>query len=146
MATGFASSLRQNAWKKLDWANRRVYIIAKVLFARVVELSPSPDNPGEYAKGWLANQWYPEAGDFSEELSGATSDNGSASLGRIHAMSGLEFFGRDGKLTLTNNLHYAYRAETLGWPQPLWSGKSSHASSGYHMVSLALQEIAALYR
>jgi hypothetical protein len=139
----FADSVRANSTKVLMKANRQCFQIAKELFTSVVELTPSPSNPGHYAHGWLSNQWYPESGSFSEELSGSKSPSGADSINRINALRGLEFFRKDGKLTLTNNLSYAYRAEVLGWPvSDGWSGQVGP----YRMVALSIQAIATKYK
>lgn len=141
----FAASIRGNSRKLLLKINSQVYKIAKELFTRIVELTPSPSNPGYDAEGRLANQWYPEVGaSFSSRVGTSTSPNGAESLTRISAlgMSGAEFYEKDGKLTLTNNVEYAYRAEVLGWPEADgWSGKVGP----YRMVAKAIQEIAAKY-
>lgn len=144
MATGFAASVKANSRRLLAKVNKQCYQIAKELFTSIVNLTPSPDNPGPYAKGHLANQWYPEEGsDFSDELSSSTSSDGSGSLARINAMSGYAFNGRDGAVTLANNLSYAYRAEVLGWPvSDGWSGQIGP----YRMVARSLQIIKARYK
>jgi hypothetical protein len=91
----------------------------------------------------LANQWYPDENDFSEELDNRLSPTGADSLARIRAMKGYVFNQRDGKLTLTNNLSYAYRVEALGWPvADGWSGQIGP----YRMVALSIQLIAARYK
>lgn len=144
----FAASVKMNVIRLQADVNRKVYKIARELFTKIVNFTPSPTNPGVYAAGHLANQWYPESGDyFSEELSSDTSPTGSGSLARIQSLSGVEFYQQDGKLTLTNNLSYAYRAEVLGWPAPEWSGKSGADGQGgpYRMVRRSIQAIAAKY-
>lgn len=140
----FTAHLRANIKKTLWRVNQNAYKIARELFESVVKATPSPSHPGPYAQGWLANQWYPEeSGYFSEELDGSTSDTGSDSLTRIRAMKGYIFNQRDGSLTLTNNVSYAYRAEALGWPEKDgWSGQIGP----YRMVALSLQKIASQYK
>lgn len=139
----FSSSLKGCVKNTLSRVNSQCYAIARDLFLKVVEFTPSPEHPGPYAKGHLANQWYPsDDGDFSEELSSATSRTGSDSISRITGMQGFACFGRDGKLTLTNNLSYAYRAEAAGWPA---SGGWSGNSTPYRMVARAIQIIKAKY-
>ena len=141
---GFADSVLSNASKMLAKVDVQCNAIARDLFLSIVDKTPSPANPGEYATGHLVNQWYPEVDDFSEELSGDTDENGAASRSRIYALNKLfTFLGKDGTLTLTNNLPYAYRAEALGWPtQDGWSGRQGP----YRMVALSLQAIAAKYQ
>ena len=142
----FADSLRANTKKVLLEVNQKSYNIARDLFATVVAFSPSPSNPGPFADGYLVNQWYPENGkDFSDELGpdSDTSPNGQSSKSRIAALKGYKFNGRDGTVTLTNNTHYAYRAEALGWPEDEgWSGKIGP----YRMVARAIQLIGVKYK
>lgn len=143
---GFASSLRANTTRVMQKVNVKCYKIAKELFTSIVQLSPSPSHPGPYADGYLVNQWYPEEGNyFSEEL-GPDSDisaTGQGSLSRIASLAGGEFLMKDGVLTLTNNTHYAYRAEALGWPASEgWSGRIGP----YRMVALSIQIISAKYK
>lgn len=140
----FTSSLRANIKKALWKVNLKCYDIARELFESVVSLTPSPSHPGPYAWGHLANQWFPEEGkDFSEEMDGSISPTGAGSLARIKAMKGGAFNQKDGAVTLTNNVHYAYRAEALGWPaSDGWSGKIGP----YRMVALSIQMIGAKYK
>lgn len=143
----FSKSLRANIDKVLWRINVKCYMLADELFTSVVQLSPSPSHPGPYAYGWLANQWYPDTNGFSEELDSRQSDTGADSLSRIHEMfartRGSIFDKRDGNITLTNNLSYAYRAEALGWPESEgWSGQIGP----YRMVALSIQQIATKYK
>lgn len=145
----FANSLRRNIERVLFRVNGKCYEIAKELFESVVKKTPSPSNPGPYAQGQLANQWFPEVGGFSEELDGRLSGTGADSLTRIAALrpgmngQGSAYFRKDGRLTLTNNLSYAYRAEALGWPvKDGWSGQIGP----YRMAALSLQAIALKHR
>ncbi len=142
----FAASLLANSNKLLREVNEKCYAIARELFTSIVELSPSPLHPGPYADGYLVNQWYPTDGPgFSEELgpSNDTSINGMGSLTRIGQLRGNQFRSGDGAVTLTSNVHYAYRAEVLGWPaEEGWSGRIGP----YRMVALSLQKIAAKYK
>jgi hypothetical protein len=142
---GFAAQLRAASTKALQRVNVRIYMIARELFTEIVTHTPSKAFPGQFASGWLANQWYPDTGDFSEELDNShdSSGYGADSLARIRAFKGGEFNGKDGRITLTNNMSYAYRAEALGWPKSDgWSG----AIGPYRMVALSLQKVAAKYQ
>lgn len=133
--------------------NLKCYEIAWELFTSVVKLTPSPSNPGKYSKGLLANQWYPKEGSASAARSAALSSTGADSLARINAVAknGTEFYTRDGKITLTNNTDYAYRAEFLGWPKPTWRGEDGDAGFGgggkpYRMVARSLIAVSAKYK
>ena len=140
----FMDSLNRNILRVKQEVNDKIYKISIELFLSIVAKSPSPSNPGEHAKGLLANQWYPKVGSgFSDELGTSTSPNGAGSRARIETLrGGKAFLNKDGRLSLTNNLHYAYRAEMLGWPRPEWSG----SVGPYRMVALSLQAIAAKYK
>lgn len=144
MALSFSASIDRNILRVQKEVNDKVYKISIELFLLIVSKTPSPAFPGDFAKGVLANQWYPKAGDFSDEVGNDKSRNGQASRNRIVALrGGQEFVGKDSRLTLTNNIKYAYRAEMLGWPQADgWSGRVGP----YRMVALSLQEIAARYK
>lgn len=135
MALNFSASIDRNIQSIKQKVNDRVYKISIELFLLVVKKTPSPSEPGPYAKGVLANQWYPKAGDFSDEVGGDKSRDGAGSRNRITALRGGKDFFKDNRLTLTNNIEYAYRAEALGWA----------GTPAYRMVALSLQEIAAKY-
>lgn len=134
---GFAASVNLNSQKLLEKIDKKCYSIAWQLFTSIVHLSPVD-------KGVLINNWFPKVGkEFSSETTTEKSLNGSGSLSRINALAKSKtFFGKDGVLTLANNISYAYRAEMLGWPQPEWSGKVGP----YRMVARSLQAIAARNR
>jgi hypothetical protein len=76
-------------------------------------------------------------GGASNSLGTGKSKNGSSSLARIKAMmNGLEFYNKDGKFTLSNNLDYAVLAESEGWKR----------TPPYRMVALSLQATVAKYK
>ena len=138
--------MRANTRKIMTRVNLACYRIARELFTKVVDLTPSPSNPGPFAEGYLVNQWYPENGTkFSSEL-GPTYDTGGdgyASRERIDGLHGFAFYGKDGAVTMANNVDYAYRAEALGWPKADgWSGNIGP----YRMVAKAIQIIGAKYK
>ena len=140
MALSFAASIRGNGAAILQKVNKEVYRIAWELFTQVVKFTPSPSQPGRFAKGVLANQWYPSVGKGVSTVGTDRSDTGAASLERINAFcKGTEFVGKDGMVTLSNNVPYAYNAEVEGWPAPEWSGKIK----AYRMVARSLIAVAA---
>jgi hypothetical protein len=141
---GFAASIRVNSDAVLLKVNKVAYRIAWELFTSIVHLTPSPTQPGAFAKGLLANQWYPSVGTPSGEVGTDTSDTGSASLSRINEFvaNGKEFLGKDGVLILSNNLPYSGRAESVGWLEAPWSGKVRP----YRMVARSLIAVAATNR
>jgi hypothetical protein len=56
-------------------------------------------------------------------------------------LDGLDFYDKDGRVTLTNNLDYAVQAESTGWNPPRWKG-----TPPYRMVALSLQATAAKFK
>ena len=138
----FEKSVRAAAHKVLVAVNLKCYQITWELFTSVVSKTPSPTNPGKYATGLLANQWYPMERGSSGSRGGATNPSGADSVARIRAMmNGVEFYDRDGKITLSNNLDYAGQAESVGWNPPRWKG-----TAPYRMVALSLQATVAKYK
>lgn len=147
MAVSFGNSVKANSAKILQQTNAQVYKIASYCFVLAVLNSPSPENPGDFAKGVLVNQWYPVDGpQFSSELGEATSPGGSASLTRIGSVispaSGTQFLNKDGSVTLANNVPYGILAEKYGWQPPNWSGRVGP----YQMIALAIQATLAKYQ
>ena len=144
MSFGFAESIRRGNEAVLLKVNKEVYRIVWELFTSVVQLTPSPSNPGPWAKGLLANQWYPSVGEGVGNLGTDTNDIGADSLNRVNAFvrDGKEFVGKDGKVSLTNNVPYAYQAEAIGWMPPQWTGRSKAA----RMVARSLMNVAAKNR
>lgn len=141
----FASSVMSNCNRVLREVNDKCYAIARELFTSIVQLSPSPINPGYFADGYLVNQWYPVDGPaFSDErgAEGDISKNGMGSLTRISVLRGNQFRSGDGAVTLTNNVEYAYQAEAIGWLPPEWSGRQGP----YRMVAQSLQKISNKYK
>jgi hypothetical protein len=55
-------------------------------------------------------------------------------------MNGIEFYNKNGRITLSNNLDYAVQAESEGWNPPRWKG-----TKPYRMVALSLQATVAKY-
>jgi hypothetical protein len=142
---GFGASVLANGQKLLEKTNDKCLAIAKELFVSIVNLSPSPIHPGSWADGLLVNQWYPAVGSFSNQVGTSTSPYGAESIARIYNLTdnSTAFKGKDGMVTLSNNVSYAYRAEALGWPADEgWTGKVGP----YLMVAKSLQAVSARNR
>lgn len=138
----FAASVRNSSTKALKQVSKQAAEVTKFLFNRVVEYTPSKANPGPFADGYLANQWFTGYGGyFSEEMDSSVSPFGANSLSRIAALSDGMFYGRDNSITLTNNVHYSGLAEKYGWQEPEWSG----SIGPYRMVARAIQTTKAKY-
>lgn len=146
MKGSFAQSVLLNIEKTKQDVNDEVYRIARDLFTLIVNLTPArTPNPvvGPTAKGVLINNWFPMNGpEFSSATTDSRSAIGAGSLARIKSLVGQNFLNKDGTVTLSNNLDYAYRAEALGWPSPPWSGRIGP----YRMVARSLQQIGVKYK
>lgn len=113
----FLSDIKAFQAKALKAASTNTTNIVQEAFLATVNYSPSPSNPGPYAKGLLVNQYYIAIGNTpSSEVSTATSDTGEASKTRIKLLSvSLPFFGKDNIVTLANNTEEVHYANKLGW-------------------------------
>jgi len=113
-------------------ASTNTNMIVKDLFDQTVLGSPSPSNPGNFAKGLLVNQYYPQVGgDYDATVTSSTDDFGAESYTRIEAaLEDQPFFGKDNVITLSNNTEEAIYAEKIGWPKGggangfKWSGNT----------------------
>lgn len=145
----FLTSLMSNIEKVENEVNDKIMDVFELASEKVIEYTPQPSmfpNSALWATGLLVNQWYPAVNSFSDEQNSITSDNGNGSLGRVYKMRKEKpFKGKDAYITLTNNVDYAYRAESVGWPQGenptgwKWTGKIKP----YFMVAKAVGETAA---
>lgn len=114
MALSFAADLKAKCDKMLVEVDRRCQHIAYTLFTRIVLETP-------VLTGTLSNNWFPGTGtDFSTEITTVADTSGSGSKARILSTLGKgTFLGKDGSMTLANNLDYAYRIEYEGWSKKL---------------------------
>lgn len=119
----FSDQLIKNIENALLKTNTEINSIAKDAFETTVKVSPA--QPSAYsAKGEFINNWFPMVNGYDPSTSILRSMTGVNSLTRIDTTmaDSKAFYRRDGYITLTNNLPYAYRVEVLGWPLPKWSG------------------------
>lgn len=130
----FGDSVAANCEIMLQDVDAACYRITWELFTQIVHRTP-------VLTGLLKNQWYALASsDFSTEVNISTDKSGNGSLSRITALRGSKMFlGKDGTMTMANNLPYADLAENIGWNPPQWSGKVGP----YAMVRLSFVDIAA---
>lgn len=160
----FADSIKANIKEVKQEVNDKITDVFVDLSLSVVHLTPSPSwigqNRGaspsepEFTDGLLANQWYPAQDKISQEETGAKSDNGGDSISRINAIkdSAKAFLGKDGYLSLTNNVPYAYRVDAIGYPKGKaeviagygnWSVWNGNHSTPYAMTDTSLIKIKA---
>lgn len=126
MALGFGASVRATANKQLAQVNQKIMDIALDLFITVVKLSPTHPM-AKYSKGEFINNWMAMANGVDRTTRSAKSYDGMASLTSIAALKSMNtFLGKDGYVTLSNNVPYAGLVEYEGWKperNPRWSGR-----------------------
>lgn len=135
MALSFAADLKAKCDKMLVEVDRQCQLIAYDLFTEIVTRTT-------VVSGLLANNWFPGTGvDFSSEITTAEDISGSGSKARTLSELGKgTFLGKDGTMTLSNNLDYAYEIEYAG-PN---TGKKYQQPEGFVRVSVV--KIAARYK
>lgn len=136
MAETFSASISTFA-KKLTPVRVDVAVtkIAKELFKGVILRTP-------VYQGILINNWMPMKNGYNESTT-EQKGNAAGAIAKVEAIiTPGTFLNKDGFVTMTNSLSYAYRAEYLGWPEKDgWSGRVGP----YRMVGLSLTEISARY-
>lgn len=144
---GFASDIRAFVEKAEKSMSDNTNKIVQDLFIAAVNYSPSPSNPGPYAIGLLANQWYASVSFPDLSLTSSTSPNGADSLSRIMALKDSNaFLGKDNTVYLSNNTEEAYYANRLGWQKGqgtngwIWAG-----APAYYMTDKAVNYIQGVY-
>ena len=125
----FADSIKANIKEVKQEINDRILSEASQTFKDVKTGTPSTWQQSEWAKGLLVNQWYAAENSLSSEKNDSKDLYGVASLNRADAIQRRKtFLGKDGYVSFTNNIHYAYQAEALGWKY----------TDKYAMVELAM--------
>lgn len=114
----FTESINNNIKNTLQEINDTINREAVLTFRDVVKETPNPSMPNAafYSKGLLINQWYPQFGGISTKLGTSKDDYGFASLDRINTiLTAKEFLGKDGSVSLSNSVPYAFQADQIGW-------------------------------
>ena len=145
----FLSDIKAFQEKAIKAASTNTVNIAQDAFLAAVDYSPSPSNPGPYAKGLLVNQYYVAIGNTpSSAVSTATNPTGEDSKARIKLLvASLPFMGKDNTVSLSNNTEEAYYADKLGWAAGAgtngwtWTGKAP-----YFMTAKAMSYIESKYK
>lgn len=121
---GFADSIKKSRDKIVEQVNDKMLETATNLFSAIVRDTP-------VRTGLLINNWFSGDGAYSPAKTTILDKTASGSLLNIDSLrDSTAFLGKDGFVSLSNNLDYSYRAEALGWPSPEWSGRVD----AYHMV------------
>lgn len=131
--SGFAAHLRGNILRVQKEINFKLNHVAFLLFTYIVKKSPHVGD-GPYVSGHFINNWFPAVNGFDGSTTSALDPDGKGSISRIEALvkNNNAFFMRDGMISLSNNLDYAFRVEyaQFGWPKGVdpktgwnWTGK-----------------------
>lgn len=146
----FLSDIKAFQEKALKAASTNTTNIAQDAFLAAVNYSPSPSNPGPYAKGLLVNQYYVAIGNTpSSAVSTATNPTGEDSKARIKLLvASLPFMGKDNTVSLSNNTEEAIYADKLGWkPGPGTNGWIwTNNTPPYFMTAKAMSYIESKYK
>lgn len=112
----FSDHLKKNIERVLQEVNYKITWVAYQYFVRIVQNSPHVGD-GPYVAGHFVANWFPAVNSFDMSITGATS-NGEDSIARIESIvkNSNAFFQKDGFVSLSNNLNYAFRVEYAGWP------------------------------
>lgn len=140
----FGNSIKAFADKAVLDMDNSVCEAYRKFATNVVKLSPTKA-VSPYSNSHLINQWYSDIGVPTNTYTSVTNNTGDDSINRINStVSQKPFYGKDNVIYFTNNLPYAYRVETLGWP----SGTSGFKWKGalpYGMVSKSLIKLKGEY-
>jgi hypothetical protein len=112
----FADSLKSNIQRVQQEVNTKINFVAYTLFYKIVNNSPHVGD-GPYVAGHFVANWWPAVNSYDTSITSATSDGGD-SLARIDSIvkQSSAFFQKDGFVSLSNNLNYAFRVEYAAWP------------------------------
>jgi hypothetical protein len=112
----FLDSLKSNIERVQTEVNDKITDVAYKLFYRVVNNSPHVGD-GPYVAGHFVANWFPAVNSYDTSITTVTS-NGSDSLARIDSIvkTSKAFYGKDGFVSMSNNLNYAANVEWKAWP------------------------------
>lgn len=112
----FLDGLKKNIDKTLSDTNKACNEIAETTFKITVGISPTQPF-AKYAQGQFINNWFPAVNGYDGSITGALSFDGADSRARIDSIvpNATAFFGKDGFISMSNNLSYAYNVEVTGW-------------------------------
>jgi hypothetical protein len=133
----FLDSLKSNIERVLQETNYKLTTVAIKRFSYSINRSPGGATcsiePGPFVDGEFINNWFPAINGYDTSTTAARDLSGAGSLARLEMLKqGNAFLGKDGFVTLSNNLSYATRVEYKGWP------KGKDPDSGWYWTGKAL--------
>ncbi len=144
----FLDSLKKNIERVLDETNYKMTNTAYFLFSRAVIRSPHVGQ-GPYVSGHFINNWFPAINGYDSSTTESTDADGAGSIARIEGLvkGSKAFYRKDGFITLSNNVSYAYRVEYAGWPKG-YDAASGWNWTGQRMIyapmAYAMQDVKAI--
>lgn len=142
---GFADSVGKTAKKMQTEVNDKTLAIAADLFTTIIQKTPIGTSD---TRGQLINNWHVGfgVGKYNRSRTSSFNVSGIASYNEVAKLrTSKEFLGKNGEVSFSNSVSYAFRAEYAGWPAPKWSGKIQPGMS-YGMIRNSLTAVAAKYK
>lgn len=141
----FSDKLKAITAKQKKEIDSNICLFSRQLFHSIIEYTPvGKEWYGKFHNdkpGWLVNNWQPAINSIDLSLQQRAGKNKTGAHKRIDTVVINGSFLRDGYVTLTNNVPYAFRAEYAGWPAPEWSG----STGPYGMVRKSVIDIMSKY-
>ncbi len=139
---GFGDGVKASAERMQKQVNAATLARASELFTTIIGNTPIGISD---TKGQLINNWHVGfgKGKYNRNITSSYKTSGINSRNEVSKLKGsVEFLGKDGEVSFTNSVSYAFRAEYAGWPEPKWTGRVMP----YGMVRNSLAAIAAKYK
>lgn len=114
----FSDSVRKNVQEMLQIIDTKCYEVSYNLFMAIIQNSPSFVGvpKARFSKGEFINSWMAGSNSFSSATTSVFSDTGVDSKAQVVELKNSNtFLGKDGYVTLSNNVSYAETVEYLGW-------------------------------
>lgn len=141
----FSDKLKAITTKQKKEIDKSICSLSRELFHSIIEYTPVAAEwmSARYGAtpGWLVNNWQPAINSVNLSLQQRVGPNKTGAHKRVDTTIVNGSFLKDGYVTFTNNVPYAFRAEYAGWPAPQWSG----TVGPYGMVRKSVVDIMSKY-
>lgn len=141
----FSDKLKAITAKQKKEIDSNICLFSRQLFHSIIEYTPVASEfwSSRYGTkpGWLVNNWQPSVNSVDLSLQQRVGPNKTGAHKRVDTIVVNGSFLRDGYVTFTNNVPYAFRAEYAGWPAPEWSGRVGP----YGMIRKSVVDIMSKY-
>lgn len=143
----FSEKLKKIAKKQLKEVDASCCQIARDTFHLIVDKTPVglPEYPnGKYnpKPGELVNNWQSAVNTISMALQQRPGPSKTGAHKRIDTTIINGSFMKDGFVSFTNSTSYVNLAENIGWPAPMWTGKTGP----YMMIKNSVADIISKYK